>query len=155
MGSARGWRRLLVYSTSESALPLDVGSVLTSGGAGLCSQAHGEVNICTVLCLKVWIWLCDSSQCVRLQPVAFGGACRGEKLSKYCDMGSLSVDFNVLCTVFQGSWQLGGGLILCVTQGCHGRGKRRVRSVSFTDLESGHTRSGFYCQLTILREWLA
>lgn len=45
-------------------------------------------------------------------------ACRGEKLSKYCGTGSFSVDFNAICTVFQDSWQLSGGLILCVTQGC-------------------------------------
>ena len=53
-----------------------------------------------------WLW------------VGGGVACRGEKLSKYCEMGSFSVDFKAICIVFQDSWQLSGGLILCVTRGC-------------------------------------
>lgn len=43
---------------------------------------------------------------VKLQPVVtLEGSREGEKLPKYCDMGKLSVDFNVICTVFQGFWQ--------------------------------------------------
>lgn len=44
---------LSTFCSPNSSLPPDTGSLLTSSGSGLCSQDPGEVNICTVVCLKV------------------------------------------------------------------------------------------------------
>lgn len=64
VGLAQGWFGQLGNSPSDSSAVLTqlCPRYRTSSRTELCSQAHREVNRYSVVCLKVWIWLCDPSQ---------------------------------------------------------------------------------------------